>query len=437
MRRRNKRACLSNPQIGETGRPLPPNEPSQQFHETPWLVVVSVTLLFVLATTSIVADILFNVNYVGPDFTSFYYACRAASLGADFYDVGVLRRLADQDGLAGVLPFLYPPVFPYLFMELARLQVSTAQLVWSLAGIAAFCGATVMAVVGIRRRQILLGIVPVSWPLAMSLGLGLALGLNLPCSVVMGQVNLFVLLLVLPILIFPEESRHWASALMALAILIKVTPIFLLLVFLAARRYRSVGRSCLWMGVWVACSLVRGAWTSWIAFFRFLPETSYGQAVPGLFRASALSNFSVAGFFSRLTDSPNSTFVLTCLTMALLAVPVLYRARNCHGIDNAGVMLSAYILVLIGSPLTYLHHVIMVLPMLLWFSATYLSSGSTKTTAGLALGIIAGTDFPVLYGRLGASPTTSVASSLNLYALLGLYALGLMRAQREPAPGIG
>jgi hypothetical protein len=166
-----------------------------------------------------------------------------------------------------------------------------------------------------------------------------------------------------------------------------------------------------------------------------LPETSYGQAVPGLFRASALSNFSVAGFFSRLTESPNSTFILTCLTMALLAAPVLYRARN-HGIDNAGVMLSAYVLVLIGSPLTYLHHVIMLLPVLLWFSTIDLSSGSAKTTAGLALGIIAGTDFPVLYGRLGVSPTTSVASSLNLYALLGLYALGLMRAHREPAPGI-
>jgi len=156
-----------------------------------------------------------------------------------------------------VLPFLYPPVFPYLFMELARLQVSTAQLVWSVGWKSQHSAAPrswQWSGFGADRSWLGSCRFPGRW--RCSLGLGLAMGLNLPCSVAMGQVNLFVLLLVLPILILPEDREHWASALMALAILIKVTPIFLLLVFLAARRYRSVGRSCLWMGVWVACSLV-------------------------------------------------------------------------------------------------------------------------------------------------------------------------------------
>jgi hypothetical protein len=253
----------------------------------------------------------------------------------------------------------------------------------------------------------------------------------------MGQINLFVLFFMLPSLILPKGSRHWSSALMALAILIKVTPLFLLLVFLAEGRRRTVVRSCLWMGVWVALSLVRGAGHSWLAFLSFSPKMSYGQTVPGLFPASVPWNFSLAGFFSRLTQSPNATFILTCLTIALLAAPVLVRARACRGTDNGGVMLSACVLVIIGSPLAYLHHVIMLFPVLLWFSATTLASGSTKTTAIVALGIVAGTDFPSsLYGRIHLTPiASSLVSSLNLYALLVLYTLGLMRLCREPKPG--
>jgi len=67
----------------------------------------------------------------------------------------------------------------------------------------------------------------------------------------------------------------------------------------------------------------------------------------------------------------------------------------------------------------------MVLSMLLWFSATYLSPGAPKTTAGLALGIIAGTDFPYLrtVGRIAHDLGGLVTKSLRL---LGLYALALM-----------
>ena len=392
------------------------------------------TSMFALASVAIVAEVLSQADYVGPDFKSFYFACRAASLHLNFYDVEVLQRLATQDAAGGVFPFLYTPVFPHLFASISRLRLPTAQLVWSVASIAALTAALAISAAGIRRRQRALGMSPVAWPLLAVLGLGLALALNLRNVVVMGQINLFVMLLALPSYILPGEARHVSCAMLALAILLKVTPLFLVFVFLAERRFRLVGRVVVWLSIWVAASMLLGAWRSWLAFAHFSPQMSYGRSIVGLFPASNSCNFALAGFYARLTETPQATFGLTCLTLALLSVPVLYRVGTRRGVDNSGAMLSAYVLVIVAAPLAYVHHVMMLFPVLLWASADCILRGGARPTAIVALGIFAGTDFPLLYDRLHLSHAAFVGvSSLNLYALLGLYLLGLWEPRLTPA----
>lgn len=388
------------------------------------------TLLFAVALLAMNVDVLSQADFVGGDFKSFYYACRAAALRIDFYDLGQLQGLAARDGTSGVFPFLYPPAFPFLFAWLSRLRLPHAQLLWSLASIAALTVALAVSVTAIRRRQRSLGGEPVSWSLALTLGVGLTLALNLRNVVSLGQINLLILLFVVPCLMLPGEPRHLPCALLALAILIKVTPIFLIPVLLAERRFRGVLRVAGWLTGWAALSLVLRAGPQWRAFARFAPQMSYGSPIPGLFPADASCNFSVAGFYARLTESPHRTFWLTAVSLGVLTLPVLYAASR-RPADDSGIRLSAYVLVIIGAPVTYVHHVIMLLPVLLWASSDCMKGPGSKPALIVALGIIAGTDFPVLYTRFHWSHAAYVGvSSLNLYALLALYVLGLIEAAR-------
>src|SRR5690349_12523608 len=48
------------------------------------------------------------------DFSSYYYAGRAAAAGTHFYDGEVLLALAKPDGVNLVYPYLYPPLLAQL-----------------------------------------------------------------------------------------------------------------------------------------------------------------------------------------------------------------------------------------------------------------------------------------------------------------------------------
>jgi len=390
------------------------------------LSLVSAVTLLLLATVAMMADILSDKHFVGADFKSFYYASRAAINGSNFYDPQVLKKLADADHLNGAYPFLYPPVLPHALAPLARLSPAEAQTLWSIANCMAFCVATVISIVGIRRRQIMKGRSPTSWPLAVGIALCLAFILNLHNVVAMGQINIFILMFVVAGIMLPGEQGHAASIGMALAILIKATPVFLLVVCFAERRLRFVRRTCFWIMVLIAASLGLGAGPSWVSFLKWLPSMSYGSTVPGLFPANIVYNISIAGFFARLSNSPGTTRILSIITLALLSVPVLWKAKARRNAGVAGRMLSACVILVVGAPFAYIHHVIFLLPVLLWCLTEREAISGMRVILYLALGIIAVVDFPVLYDRFHFNPETARwITSINLYALLGLYGLGV------------
>ncbi len=84
-----------------------------------------------------------------------------------------------------------------------------------------------------------------------------------------------------------------------------------------------------------------------------------------------------------------------------------------------------------AAPLAYVHHAIFLFPGLFWWLAAGRAQPRASVAAVLALGIVAATDFPGLYGRLELSPDHwKWVSSINLYALLALYGVGLRDALR-------
>lgn len=96
---------------------------------------------------------------------------------------------------------------------------------------------------------------------------------------------------------------------------------------------------------------------------------------------------------------------------------------------KGGLLVLPYLIfMIIASPLTYLHHVVLIYPGLLitaWLIMPREKRGSYVLLAVmLGLAFIASTDFPLLYNRLQING--GILSSVNLYALLILFILGLV-----------
>lgn len=387
-------------------------------------------MVLLLATLTISVDVLTQPSFIGTDFPSFFYACRGARRRVDIYDVQALGQISSRDGISQPFPFIYPPVFAYLFKPMARLKVTAAQRLWSLATVLAFCSVSLTATVGMRRRALQRAADPLRWTAAAVFSICLALALNFHNVVAMGQINVFVLALMLPALVLPDEAGHLSAIGLALAILLKTTPALFLTIFLLQRRWRLVGRTCAWMGTLVALSLILGAGRAWIAYFRLLPVLSPGGTIPGLFPPAIVCNFSLAGLFARLTDDPARATRLTLLSTALLGLPLVWTAWSSRAREgDRGVVLSASALMIAAAPLAYVHHAIFLFPGLFWWLAAERTQPRASIAAVLLLGMAAATDFPSLYARLELSPRLwSWTSSLNLYALIVLYGLGLYQA---------
>jgi alpha-1,2-mannosyltransferase len=247
-----------------------------------------------------------------------------------------------------------------------------------------------------------------------------------------GQVNLFVLALasvsLLLGLVFERDFE--AGLLLAPAVLLKVTPLALLLFLVVNRRPRALYGFSAGAILLAAPSFLAGkGLAAWRNFFDFSGSLAYGKTVPGLFPASSLPNFSVAGFVARLLPAEAGVLPVTILLLAGLGVGLLFRHfRVAPGRSRESLLVCYLVLMVVGSPLAYLHHVVYVYPGLLLAAGLLMTEGNARSHALLALlvGLAAffSTDFPLLYGRL--SIHLDPLRSLNLYALLLLFSLGLL-----------
>ncbi len=165
------------------------------------------------------------------DFASFYYAVHAAADGADPYDDATLERLAREDGTrASVHPFFYPPPFLLAFAWVLPLSLRTAFRVWFVAD-HLFLLAVLLALWRWHPR-------PAS---AVFLAVAAVTFSPVADNDWMGQVNLFVLALVVVGLLAVERKRDvFGGVLLGTACLCKMSPALLVAWWLLHRRWRAV-----------------------------------------------------------------------------------------------------------------------------------------------------------------------------------------------------
>lgn len=365
------------------------------------------------------------------DFRSFYFAALGFLKQGNIYDISYLQTLAIASGVSGyIYPYLYPPPLAFYLSPLTKLGATGAALLWLILSLVF----TVVVMNGsIRLASKLTGIRTLQQERLLAL-LALLLFLALPFNnnLKMGQVNIFVSAFIVASLVqvFVYNRDVLAGFLLAPAVLVKITPLAVLLFFVMNRRYRTLYGFAAGVILSIVPTLfVSGGLKTWQHFLDFMGYMSYGKTVPGLFPAASLGNFSVAGHLARLLQGETIINSVTLVLLTLLGVGLIVQHKRMMGKDNEPSLLLSYlILMIIASPLTYLHHVIYIYPGLLITTWLVMAKGNWYSYGGLTLilglTVVSSTDFPLLYGSLRIE--WNVLRSLNLYALLFLFVLGLI-----------
>lgn len=209
------------------------------------------------------------------------------------------------------------------------------------------------------------------WRLALVLTLP-ALFLNpILLTIGFGQVNLVVALLVLWDLLGSRRVGPWRLPMgmaTGVAAAVKLTPIIFVPYLLLTRRFRAAA-TCL--ATFVACGLVTFAispassrvyWTKAL----FDPtRTATSVLTPGL---GFVSNQSVSGVAARLAHGDVAQILLLPVLLVVAAAGLwLAAAAHRHSSALLGVLVCAATCLLV-SPVTWSHHMVWVVPGILWLS---------------------------------------------------------------------
>jgi len=193
------------------------------------------------------------------DSYSYYYAAEALARQENPYDTATLQRLA-PDELGFVFPYLYPPVVALAWRALLPLGPTLAHHTTIVAGVilAAINALLLWRLVRPEKNRGL------GWIAFCALH---AVCGPLVSTLRLGQVNVVVVALVLLALHAERKDRPvGAGLLLAIAILVKITPaVFLVDLFLRSR-WRTLFATVGWAGMLVAASAVVTGIQPWLDF---------------------------------------------------------------------------------------------------------------------------------------------------------------------------
>lgn len=259
-----------------------------------------------------------------------------------------LYRVAD-----GLLPFTYPPFAALLFTALALVPSGVATFV--MAALSYLSLATIVALslrhLGMDRR------------LAIPLVLLAALTEPVAETVRFGQVNLILAALVLvDVLVLMPQHRRAAGLLLAAAISIKLTPAIFLLVPLVRGDWRVLTRVA---AAGAALTLVPAIVmpTSWLDFWTravWNPDRVGG--------VEFLANQSLTGAVSRVAGPDGLPALTAALIVMLVLVAVLAVRYGWEG-DPLAVTVVVGLCGLLVSPISWVHHWVWTIPLVLWLLA--------------------------------------------------------------------
>jgi len=333
------------------------------------------------------------------DFSVYLAGGEAVRHGISLYAVTVVSPVF------GPLVYTYPPFdAAVIFAPLSWLPLRTAYELWNVLAMIALAGVVwlTLGVVGLRRP----------WPRAGLTALCLALSVALVpvgYNFVVGQINTVIVLLVLLDFRRPAGGR-WQGVGVGLAAAIKITPLIFIGYFLLTRRWRAALTSGVSFLVTVAIGFaVRPAdslryWGGLL----FDPTRVGGSQIT--------CNQSISGLFARLFHSTHTQlwWLPVLLVVAAYGLAVATMAHR-SGDDFFGMLLTA-VTGLLVTPISWEHHWMYVVPLLIWLGARAYQRRSV--VVGAAAAALAFVCLRRWYMTFGVPPNPPVPLALDSWQQL-------------------
>lgn len=329
------------------------------------------------------------------DLPSFYFSAQMAFVeGRSPYDFATMA----QQGT-----IIKQPIFPYLYPPSSLVPLFPFSLV-------SYDTAKWLMVIGNHLLLVLL-----AYLLAFRIGrfsdstLGFfvcaLLLISFPSTqtLVHSQVNFMVIVLIcLAWLGLRSRDGWWPGISIALAVLLKQSPVILLALLVLERRWKALSASLLVLfgSATVSRFLAPpGTWKEWFEVIR--PSLAYGKVPEFLFSPACPYNQSFNGLVSRFFLAPNCTPTDLSVPLAgqastyLLAVGMIgismvatYRLRRQTEASriNFGFALLMPTMFLV-SPLAWEHHLIFVFPSLFWLCSLVVDQKQIPSLLWIPLGI--------------------------------------------------
>jgi alpha-1,2-mannosyltransferase len=261
------------------------------------------------------------------------------------------------------LPFTYPPFAALLFAPWQRTfsNVGSVQAVWTMGNVAALVGVLVLSV-----RLVKPSLDRVStWRLALALSLPALLLNPVLITIGFGQVNLFVTFLVMWDLLSERRIGKRQMPLgvaTGLAAAVKLTPLLFVPYLLLTRRWRGALTATL---TFAACELLT---------FAISPTSSKAYWTAAVFKPGRAGDLSIVdnqnlwGVLDRFTHGLLPDAVMLPL-LVVAAGAGLWLAAQAHRRSSPllGVLICA-VTCLIVSPISWVHHMVWVVPAILWLA---------------------------------------------------------------------
>jgi alpha-1,2-mannosyltransferase len=259
------------------------------------------------------------------------------------------------------LPFTYPPFAALTFVPLSALPQSWAQVIGAVINVVAL-----FALVALSLWAALPALTPrrlMQWSLVLMLPAYDMEPVRLTFSY--GQVNIVLAAMVLGDLTVRFHIGHRAlprGVLVGIAASIKLVPLVFVPYLFVTRQTRAAWVS---LGTFVLCSLLTAATdprVSWSYWTKYATDASRIGAV------FYISNQSLRGAVDRLDHRVVSTGLITG---ASLVVVILGVALAAWAYRSSSPLLGTLVCAttgLLASPITWAHHMVWVIPILIWLS---------------------------------------------------------------------
>jgi alpha-1,2-mannosyltransferase len=316
-----------------------------------------------------------------------------------------LLRSLDLYAAARGQHFTYPPFAALVFAPLSRLPGTPFALLWTAMSVASLEAAAWLSLgwVGVkdlRLRSILV---------AATCVVGLAGFEPVSLTVLAGQVNLILMCAILGDLHLADESP-WKGVGIGLAAGIKLVPAFFIPYLLLTRRFRAAAVATLTGAATVVIGFLAAPGSSaeyWGGVFLDSGRVGDPQAI----RSQSVQSLLVRWLHTTLGVRP----LWALLAVAIVGVALYVAVRAHRQGDELLAACVCGIATLLISPITWQHHWVWMVPMLIWMAARGLRERSVLLM--VAAGLVA-VEFFITPYRWGVPNDVVAELHLNLMQLL-------------------